>query len=74
MEKLSQIIWNIRKNKGISEDIELTRATRLREDLSFDSFDLAELTVNVEDVFGVDIFESGIVETLGDICDKLSTD
>lgn len=43
----------------------------LREDFGLDSFDLAELTVNIEDAFGVDVFEDGVVGTLGELCKKL---
>jgi len=71
MEKLESIINAIRENKGISEHISISANTKLREDLDFDSFDLAELTVHIEDSFGVDIFESGILESIGDICAKL---
>lgn len=46
--------------------------TRLREDLGFTSFDLAELTVKIEDEFDVDIFEDGLVATVGEILEKLS--
>ena len=51
---------------------ELTAETRLREDLAFTSFDLAELTVKIEDEFDVDIFEDGLVNTIGEIYAKLS--
>ena len=44
---------------------------RLREDLRMDSLDLAELTVRIEDKFGVDIFEDGMVYTVEDIIKKL---
>lgn len=43
----------------------------LRDDLGFTSFDLAELTVRIEDEFDIDIFEDGIVSTVGDILNKL---
>ena len=46
--------------------------TRLREDLSLTSFDLAELTVKIEDEFDIDIFEDGLVNTVGEIYSKLS--
>ena len=46
--------------------------TRLREDLSLTSFDLAELTVKIEDEFDIDIFEDGLVSTIGEIYAKLS--
>lgn len=43
----------------------------LRNDIGFDSFDLAQLTVMIEDEFDVDIFEDGIVLTIGEIVQKL---
>ena len=45
--------------------------TKLREDLSLTSFDLAELTVKIEDKFDIDIFEDGLVNTIGEILEKL---
>lgn len=50
---------------GISEDASLT------EDLGLDSFSLAEITVRIEDSYGVDIFEEEIVETFGQIVEKV---
>jgi acyl carrier protein len=32
---------------------------------------LAELTVRIEDSFGIDIFENGVVATVGEVYDKL---
>ena len=43
----------------------------LRNDIGFDSFDLAQLTVMIEDEFDVDIFEDGIVQTVGEIIAKI---
>lgn len=43
----------------------------LRDDLNFDSLMLAELTVRLEDEFDVDVFEDGIVQTIGEIEEKL---
>ncbi len=43
----------------------------LMHDLNFDSFDLAELTVRIEDEFGVDIFEDGFVRTVSEILEKI---
>lgn len=40
---------------------------KLRDDIGFNSFDLAELTVRIEDVSGIDVFANGIVETVSDI-------
>ena len=44
---------------------------RLREDLQFDSLDLAEFTVRVEERFGVDIFEQGLLNTLGEVAGRI---
>lgn len=44
---------------------------KLREDIGFDSFDLAQLTVMIEDEFDVDVFEDGIIETVGEIIKKI---
>ena len=41
-------------------------------DMQLTSFDLAELTVKLEDEYGIDIFEDGLVNTVGEIYAKLS--
>lgn len=43
----------------------------LRYDIGMDSLKLAYLTVLVEDEYGVDIFENGLVETIADILKKI---
>ena len=43
----------------------------LRNDIGFDSLDLAELTVRIEAEYDIDIFEEGIVNTVGEILNKL---
>ena len=45
---------------------------RAAKDIAFTSFDLAELTVKIEDEFDIDIFEDGLVNTIGEIYAKLS--
>ena len=47
---------------------------RLREDIGFDSLDLAELTVRIEEAFEVDVFADGLVSTIGEIEAKLAVD
>lgn len=49
----------------------LEPSMHLRNDLGLDSLMLAELTVRIEDEFGIDIFEDGIVQTIGEIEQKL---
>jgi len=45
----------------------LSPEMKLRDDVGFDSFDLAELTVRLEEIYDVDIFENGIVNTVGEV-------
>ncbi len=71
-KKVFDIINEIRAATDMNTVAELTAETRLREDLAFTSFDLAELTVKIEDEFDIDIFEDGLVNTIGEIYAKLS--
>jgi acyl carrier protein len=43
----------------------------LRRDLGFDSLDLAELTVRIQDKFGVDVFAAGVVRTWGELLERV---
>ena len=70
-EKVLEIINLIRQSKSQSLVKDADSSLRLREDLGFTSFDLAELTVRIEDEYGIDIFEDGLVNTLGEIYAKL---
>ena len=70
--KVKKIINDIRAAKGLTPVDILDSNTKLREDLNLTSFDLAELTVNIEDEFDIDIFEDGLVNTVGEIYAKLS--
>lgn len=70
-QKILSIINDIRVAKNMAPITELHLEDKLREDLGFTSFDLAELTVNVEDEFDIDIFEDGLVNTVGEVLTKL---
>ncbi len=59
--KLLQIVNLVRAHKNLSPVEAILDSERLREDLGFDSLDLAEFTVRVEEFSGVDIFEAGVV-------------
>lgn len=72
MEKLTKIISLILENKDEKIENELVNSTDLRNDLGFDSLDLAELTVRIEKDFGIDVFADGIVTTIADIKKKLN--
>jgi acyl carrier protein len=45
----------------------ISNETDLRNDLGMDSMNLAMLTVLIEDEYGVDIFEDGLVSKVSDI-------
>ena len=71
MDKLLEIINIIKDNKDEKKLTNLTEEMNLREDIGFDSLDLAELTVRIEKEFNVDVFEDGLVNTIQEIVEKI---
>ena len=71
-EKLNGIITEVLESSGNVLSIEVNEETNLRDDLGLDSFQLAELTVHIEEEFGIDVFEDGLVNTVGEIYKKIS--
>lgn len=75
LNKLEEIINEICVEKKLdtvtlkSEDY---KNLHLKNDIGFDSFDLAQLTVMIEDEYDIDVFENGIVNYVGEIVDKLN--
>ncbi|TAD86475.1 MAG: acyl carrier protein [Bacteroidetes bacterium] len=72
MIDLLTIVNTVLENKGLPAISQLLPHQKLRDDLGFDSFDLAELTVRIEDACGIDVFATGIIETVGEIEVKLA--
>jgi acyl carrier protein len=72
MHELLAIINEMREESGKNTIDKLESSMDLRDDLELDSLMLAELTVRVEDEFDVDIFEDGIIQTIGDILIKIN--
>ena len=70
-QKILFVINEIRASKNLAPVECIKEETKLREDLGLTSFDLAELTVKIEDEFDIDIFEDGLVSTVGEILAKL---
>lgn len=60
-------INEVLEGKGADMILDIEDKTDLRLDLGLDSFDLAELTVRIEEATGIDIFENGIVNTVGEL-------
>lgn len=73
MEKLLIIINTIRSNKLLPVVDELMPKMDLRTDLGFDSLDLAELTVRIENEYDIDVFEDGIITKVEEIIRKITT-
>lgn len=71
-EKILEIINTVLDNRTKDKITSINPDMHLRNDIGFDSFDLAELTVRIEAEYDVDIFEDGIVNTVGEIFDKLN--
>lgn len=68
---LLKIINTVLENRGKNKVESIKPEQNLRNDFGFDSLDLAELTVRIEAEFDVDIFEDGLIHTVGQINEKL---
>lgn len=67
-EKIDDIILDVMNERDIqTKNISINDNMNLRDDLGLDSLGLALLTVHIENEFGVDVFEDGIVSTVGEI-------
>lgn len=69
--ELLQLVNRVRENKRQPILAGLGLDLHLRHDLDFDSLDLAELTVRIEERFGVDVFGAGVVSRWGDVRDRV---
>ena len=70
--KLIEII-NVVLGNRIKEKITfISPEMDLRNDIGLDSLDLAELTVRIESEYEIDVFEDGVVHTIGEIFEKLN--
>ena len=70
--KILDILNYIRVNKGEEKLLNIKKSNTLRDDLGLDSFDLAELTVRLEVEYDVDVFEGGIISTIGEVIERLN--
>jgi acyl carrier protein len=70
---MEQVVFNILSTVLSNNDLATKEVydpeLRMREDLGMDSIMLAEMTVRIEDECGVDVFEGGMVYTVGQILD-----
>ncbi|MVO98631.1 acyl carrier protein [Paenibacillus lutrae] len=71
-EKLLAIVQDMMLSKGPDPQLTISRTTSFRDELGFDSFDLAELTVRIEDLYQVDIFEQdNRVDTVDQVIERI---
>ncbi len=70
-EQLLEIVNLVLTNNQKTAKPSVTPETRLREDLGMDSFLLAELTVRIEQMTGIDVFGDGLIDTVGELLGKL---
>jgi acyl carrier protein len=71
-EKILEIMNTVLDNRTTKKLTFLSPEMHLRNDIGFDSLDLAELTVRIEAEYDIDIFEDGIVNTVSEIFQKLN--
>jgi acyl carrier protein len=68
-ETIEHAIGALLARRG-ADDVEITRHSRLSEDLGLDSLELAELSAVLEDELGGDPFSEGILpDTVGELAD-----
>lgn len=72
-EKILEIINIVLENRAKEKLTTLSSKMHLRNDVGLDSLDLAELTVRIEAEYDIDVFEDGIVNTVGEILKKLKS-
>ncbi|MCC5807653.1 MAG: acyl carrier protein [Opitutales bacterium] len=70
-DPLLEIVNIVRQNKRLPPVDAIRGGDHLRRDLGFDSLDLAELTVRLEERFGVDVFADGLVHTVAEVRGRL---
>lgn len=69
--ELLELVNVVRSHRGRAELAALSPEMRLREDIGFDSLDLAELTVRIEERFRIDVFAQGIVHRWGELQERV---
>ncbi|MEQ9288862.1 MAG: phosphopantetheine-binding protein [Cyclobacteriaceae bacterium] len=71
-QKILEIVNKVLENRSKTKLESLSPEMHLRNDIGFDSLDLAELTVRIEAEYDIDIFEDGIVNTISEILEILN--
>lgn len=73
-ESLKSIINDILQEKDDASTVDsLNDSMSLTNNLGLDSLDLAEMTVRLEDQYGIDVFEEDVVDEIGEVLEKLDS-
>jgi len=73
-ESLKSIINDILQEKDDASTVDsLNDSMSLTNDLGLDSLDLAEMTVRLEDEYGIDVYEEDVVDEIGEVLEKLDS-
>ena len=70
-QKLIDIINQVLENSSLPTVQNVKPEQDLRNDLGLDSLALAELTVRIEEQFGIDVFEDGLISKVDQIMSKI---
>lgn len=71
LKTIKKIISKIQQENNVDICGNIDQDSNLFSDLGLDSYMLAQLTVEIEEKFGVDIFEDSIVTSVSEILNKL---
>jgi acyl carrier protein len=71
-KNLFDILTKLQSENGIQVSKVINDSDDLINDLGFDSLDLAELTVIIEEEYGVDIFEKKIIRKVYEIKEQIN--
>lgn len=71
-QKVKKILNDILSNKESTTPVEtLSKDMSLTTDLGLDSLDLAEMTVRLEEQYGVDVFADDVIDEVDEVLEKL---
>jgi acyl carrier protein len=71
LSDVTALIREVLHEVGREAPVVILPEMRLRQDLGFDSLELAILTVKIEAEYGVDVFAQGVVHTVGEVLQRV---
>ena len=73
-QQIEEIVFATVAGRGGVPATDLTRATHFRDDLNFDSLDMVETAMSVEEAFGVTVPDADVegLQTVGDVIEYVA--